>query len=83
MGKWTAERTIDMSFHWKEINSSGLNIVVVNKSSLVQVMACCLFGAKLISDSMLVYSQLDRLGQISDFFSEILVNIQQFSYREN
>ena len=39
-----------------------------NESSLVQVMACCLFGTKPLSEPMLAYSLLDAWEHISVIF---------------
>ena len=45
-------------------------------SALVQIMACCLFGAKPLSKPMLGYCQLESRNNPS----EILVKIQNFSF---
>ena len=49
-----------------------------NIASLIQIMACCLFGAKPLSDPMLPYCQLDPKEQISvEFYSKIKNFIQE------
>ena len=44
---------------------------------MLQIMACCLFGAKPLSEPMPPYCQLDI------YFSEILCQIKKFSFKEN
>ena len=46
------------------------------KPSLVQIMACRLFGAKPSSEPMLIY------GQLEIKFSEISMGIQTFSFKK-
>ena len=50
-------------------------IYIYVRSSLVHVMACCLFGPKLLYETMLVYRLLDPWGQF-------LMEIQQFSFKK-
>ena len=47
-------------------------------SSLVQVMACRLFGAAPLSEPILAYCQLD--SSLGTYFSEILIRILSFSF---
>ena len=47
-------------------------------SSLVQIMACRLFGAKPLSEPMLEYCNWD----LGPNFSEILIGIQPFSFKK-
>ena len=46
-------------------------------SASIQVMACHLFGAKPLPESMLIYGQLDPLKQTSVKFYKIQVFIQE------
>ena len=47
------------------VNSEWHKYVLVNKPSLVQVMACCLTGTEPLSEPMLEYRQLDPWEQTS------------------
>ena len=62
------------------INSTPPNAAYMYQwigSTLVQIMACCLFGTKPLSKQMLGYCELDPRGTN---FSEILIKIQNFSF---
>ena len=50
-----------------------------NRPSLVQIMACCLFGAEPLSEPMVAFCQVGPLGTN---FSEILIRIQAFSFKK-
>ena len=64
-------------WHWSDINSSPPTAAYMRQqtgSALVQIMACCLFGAKPSPEPML------SIGPLETNFSEIEVKIQNFSF---
>ena len=81
----TRKNTLKLNYQWYRhrlawycINSSPL-VPHMRRwigSALVQIMACCLFGAKPLSKSILLLS----IGTLETNFSEIFIKIQNFSF---
>ena len=63
-----------IGFYWLDINSSPPNATYMRQwtgSTLVQVIACCLFGTKPLPEPMLSYCQLYLYKQTSVKFESI------------
>ena len=60
-------------------NSNEWLNVLIYKDHEFQVVACCIFGAKPVAKSMLMYCRWDAWEQTSVKFYQD----QQFSFREN
>ena len=70
------KRSIDCLTHWGQV----MHICQCNIPTLVQIMACRLFGAKPLSEAMLLYSPLAPKDHYN--FSKNLSRTQKFSFKK-